>query len=159
MDLAVSSNFKSVYEAQGLQGIESFEPLEVIRYGTRKEGDFPCSPPRYFVIRVPWGGAKLDEVASGVTRLHPEEVKCDFCRVGVSGLKFERTIIDDTSWNGGDIFRPRGAPFMFMASQRFQAVAEKEEFTNLRLVIGKRMAFDEHRRGLSYINDDSPAVN
>ena len=119
--LLVSSKFKEIYEREGLSGIEEFSsPVNVVRMGTLKSGQFPVSPPTYHLIHVPWGGANQDDVASGLTYEHPEMIKCAFCRVGVTWKKQERVVLEEGSWNGSDIFKPRNAPVPFMVSERFK---------------------------------------
>jgi hypothetical protein len=152
--LAVSARLKKKYEEHGLRGIESFEPIEVVRYGTRKTGDFPIPPPQYFLIYVPWGRASQDDQASGVTREHPEKITCQYCRVGVSGRKQPRIHIDPKSWSGDDIFRPRGAPVQEMVSQAFKDLVDIERFTNAWLIPAEKCGYDVNRKGLWYINEE-----
>jgi hypothetical protein len=151
--LAVSTRFRKIYEREGLRGVESFSgPIEVVRYGTRKTGDFPILPPEYFIIRVPWGGANQDDIASGVTRENPEVIKCLYCRTGWSRQKQPRIIIEDGSWDGSDIFRPRGTPIKYMVSEKFRGVCEKYQVTNVWLIPGMEFGYDEKYPGNWYIN-------
>lgn len=152
--LLVSSRFRSVYEQEGLSGIEEFSsPVEIVRMGTLKSGQFPILPPTYHLIHVPWGGANQDDVASGLTHERPQAIKCAFCREGVTWRKQERVIIEDGSWTGCDIFIPRNAPVPFMVSEHFKVVADTYDFKNIWLIPAEKYGFDEHRPGLWYVND------
>jgi hypothetical protein len=156
----VSARFREIYERESLQGIESFSgPIEIVRYGAKKVGDFPVHPPEYYVIRAPWGGANQDDVASSVTHRRPEIITCQYCRVGAGKRKQPRIVLDDASWDGSDIFRPRGAPVVYMASSRFHDICDQYKITNVWLIPSEEYGFDEQRPGLWYINKqkDEPA--
>jgi len=152
--LLVSSKFKEIYEREGLTGIEEFSsPVEIVRMGTLKSGQFPVPPPTYHLIHVPWGGANQDDVASGLTHVRPEVITCAFCRVGVTGRKLERVVIEEGSWNGSDIFKPRNAPVPFMVSECFKQVVENHKLTNILIIPADKYAYDERRPGLWYVKD------
>jgi hypothetical protein len=159
--LAVSARFREIYDKEEMRGIESFSgPIDIVRYGTRKAGDFPVTRPEYFVIRVPWGGANQDDVASGVNRQNPEVIKCQYCRTGWSKHTQPRIVIEEGSWDGGDIFRARGTPTRYMVSAKFQAVCEKHRVTNVWLILDQEYAYDESHSLNWYVNKlqkDEPA--
>lgn len=150
--LAVSTRVKTIYEERGLRGIDSFTPVEIVRYGKKKTGDFPLLPPSYFVIHVPWGGANQDDAASEVQRRYPE-IKCQYCKKDSTSVRQGRVIIDVDSWKGDDIFRPRGAPVQYMVSQKFKDMADTCQFTNVWLIPGLKYGYDEKRWGLWYVTD------
>ena len=152
--LIVSERFKTVYEAERLTGIAEFSlPVEVTRVGTRKKGDFPALLPDYHLVSVPWGGANQDDVASEVVHEKPEKIVCAYCRLGVSWRKQPRIIIEENTWDGSDIFRPRGAPIQFMVSERFKEVAEAHSFKNIWLIPSEKYGYDVRRPGLWYIHE------
>ena len=74
-----------------------------------KSGQFPNPTPTYHLIHVPWGGANQDDTASGLKRELSEIVKCSYCRSGFSWKKQDRIVIEEGSWDGSDIFKPRNA--------------------------------------------------
>jgi hypothetical protein len=150
--LIVSGRFKSIYEAEGLTGIAEFSsPVEVVRVGTRKTGDFPASLPDYHLIYVPWGGANQDDVASEVVHEQPENIDCTYCRIGASWRKQPGIILEEGSWDGSDIFRPRAAPVQFMVSERFKQVSEAYGLRNIWLIPSGKYGYDVHRPGLWYV--------
>ncbi len=151
--LAVSRHFREIYEQESLQGISAFSnPIEVVRYGTKKTGDFAISPPEYYMIYVPWGGANQDDVASSVVHEIPEAITCTYCRTGVSKRSQPRIVLDLNSWDGSDIFRPRGAPASYMVSEKFRKVCKESKLTNVWLIPGEEYGWDAQRPGLWYIN-------
>jgi len=150
--LLVSSKFKEIYEREGLMGIEEFSAtVEVVRMGTLKSGQFPIPPPTYHLIHILWGGANQDDIASGLTQEHPEVITCTFCRVGVTRRKQERVVIEEGSWNGNDIFKPRNAPVPFMVSEPFKQAVEDYKLTNIWIIPAEKFAYDERRPGLWYV--------
>lgn len=152
--LLISSRFKEIYEVEGLTGIEEFSPpVDVVRIGTLKSGQFPTPPPTYHLIHVLWGGANQDDPASGLVHERPETITCPFCRVGVSWRKQDGVVIEEGSWNGSDIFKPRNAPVSFMVSERFKQAVEKYQLTNIWLIPSEHYAYDARRRGLWYVKD------
>lgn len=152
--LLLSSKFKAIYEREGLSGIADFSsPVEVVRMGTLKSGQFPMPSPVYHLIHVPWGGANQDDAASGLKRELPEKITCAFCREGVTWKKQERVVIEEGSWDGSDIFIPRNAPIQFMVSERFKQIADRYEFKNMWLIPAEKYGYDERRRGFWYVNE------
>lgn len=153
--LLVSSRFRETYKTEGLTGIGEFsEPVEIVRMGTRKTGDFPVTPPVYYLIYVPWGGANQDDQASGLTHENPEKITCPFCRSGVSWRKQNRIVIEEGSWNGSDIFKARNAPTRFLVSERFKQIAEKYHFANIWLIPSTQFGYDERMPGLWFVNEE-----
>jgi hypothetical protein len=151
--LAVSKRFREVYERESLKGIDSFtEPIEIVRYGTRKTGDLPIKPPEYYVIRIPWGGENQDDNSSEVIYLKPDELKCNYCRARVMHRTQPHIFIDIESWNGSDIFRPRGTPVTEMVSERFYEVCKRHQFTGALLIPGSEFGYDSQRYPPKYIN-------
>lgn len=150
--LMVSSKFKDIYEREQLSGIEEFSnPVEIVRVGKLKSGQFSTSPPLYHLIHVPWGGANQNDTASGLTHEKPKAIVCNYCRVGVSWRKQEGVIIEEGSWNGKDIFKPRNAPVPYMVSERFKHVAEDYQLSNIWMIPTDRFCYDERRWGLWYV--------
>jgi hypothetical protein len=151
--LAVSNRFREIYEQEGLKGIDSFiGPIEIVRYGSKKTGDLPIKPPEYFVIRIPWGGANQDDTASSVSFRNPEAIKCNYCRVGVGKRLQTRIIIEIESWNGSDIFRPRGAPVGYMVSERFYEIYKRYQLKGALLIPGSVFGYDSQRYPPNFCN-------
>lgn len=151
--LLVSRHFKQIYEQEGLTGISSFsEPVEIIRMGSLKNGQFPAPPPVYHVIHVLWGGANQDDAASRLKFNDSAAVQCTHCRFNRSGRRQERVIVEPGSWNGKDVFIPRNAPVLFLVSERFKQVVEEHRLTNAWFIPSEHYAYDDSRWGKWYVN-------
>jgi hypothetical protein len=152
--LLVSKKFKGIYEQEGLTGIDEFSAeVEIVRMGTLKTGQFSISPPTYYLIHVPWGGANQDDVASGLIHDHPKVKICSFCRNGVTKRKQDRVVIEEGSWNGNDIFKPRNAPVPFAVSERFKKIIENYHLNNIWLIPAEKFAYDEMRPRLWFVHE------
>lgn len=152
--LLISQRFKEIYETEELTGFaEISPPVEFIRMGKLKTGEFPISPPIYHHVYVPWGGANQDDIASGLIYEKPDNIKCSYCRVGVAWRKQEKIVIEEGSWNGTDIYKPRNSPVEFVVSERFKKVAEKYKLKNIWLIPVEKYGYDERRYGLWYVHE------
>lgn len=148
-DLMVSNRFRQAYEAEQLRGLEKFyPPAEIVRVGRRKSGDFPTGLPTYYLVKIPWGAANVDDEASGAVR---KDYGCSYCRGPIKLL--ERIVIKPDSWNGSDIFIPRGLFGTILVSGRFKEVVESYELRNVWLIPSQQYAYDEHRPGLWYVRE------
>ncbi len=145
----VSERFKTIYEREGLTGIEVFyPPAEVVRVGRRRTGDIPAGMPAYHLVKIPWGRANMDDAASEVER---KPWSCAYCRGSV--IRYERIVIEPGSWQGDDLFIARGLSGVVLASERFKEVVESYGLTNVWLIPSERYAYDEKRPGLWYVKD------
>lgn len=153
-ELIVSERFKNIYEREGLTGIAEFSPaVEVVQIGTKKIRDTNIPSPIYHSIHIPWGGADMDDQASGLTHRHPEEITCNYCRTGVSIRRFDQLIINEGTWNGTDIFIVRNSPGTFVVSDKFKYISEKNNITNIWLIPSEKYACDEPNHKLWYVRE------
>lgn len=143
--LLVSGRFKQIYEREGLTGVTKFhEPAEIVKVGTKKMSDLVgVALPIYHAIEIEWGAAALDTVASGVVWKYPERNICAHCQTGIKA-KQERVVIKEGTWNGADIFTPRGGPTE-VVSQRFKEVVDQYNLTGMWLIPAEKWAYDENR--------------
>jgi hypothetical protein len=121
----VSQKFCDVYRSHQLAGLSGFDPVEVLQVKSRKR--LKSQPPPYFHVNASYGQTALDQVASGCEWL--EEPCCQLCREG-SIIRWKRLIIEEGTWNGDDIFRPRGFSGEIMVSQRFKDVCDESGIKN-----------------------------
>ncbi len=149
--LIVSDRFKSIYEREGLKGIKFFSPVEVVRVGKRKTGDLPLGLPIYHLIEIVWGGANQDDIASKV--VWDKEPTCPHCRIDGHHIRQEGIVLEESSWNGVDIFEARGAPGVILVSERFKGVVERYGLNNVWLIPAEKYGWDERRPGLWYVLD------
>lgn len=141
--LMISNQFKQLYEAEGLNGIEHFyPPATIIRAGTRKSGDFPYGTPIYHLVSIRWNGANLDDNASEVERKPAKPPPCPYHRGSIVSL--DRIALQPDSWDGSDIFLAGGGlNSAIMVSERFHGVVEKYKLTNAWLIPAEKYAYRE----------------
>jgi hypothetical protein len=153
-ELLVSAHFKNIYEAEGLRGIEKFsEPIEIVRIGKYNACNFPLPLPIYHSVLISWGGADRDDKASGYVRHFPGK-ECPYCRVGKGEWEQKRTVIDEKSWTGADLFIPRGMDSDIVVTEKFFRSADQYGFTNIGLIPAERFAQDSRLHyGSWYLND------
>jgi hypothetical protein len=146
--LLVSSRFREIYVSEGLKGITEFNgPVEIIDKNIRSP-EMPVSTnPVYFLIHVPWGIGNQDDMASKVIHKIPEKIRCTYCRIGVSKKTQDGVFLEKGSWDGSDIFKPRGAPVEFMVSEKFKVIVEKYQLKNAWLILSSTYRHDSEFPG------------
>lgn len=145
--LMVSARFREAYEAAGLQGITCFHaPAEILRMGSKRVGE---GVPAYHLIDILWGGANLDDRASGAVR---ENVTCPYDRGSIAFL--QKVVLEDSSWVGADIFEARGLPARIVVSERSRDAVDAFRLTGAMLIPAERYAYDDTRPGRWYVRDD-----
>jgi len=150
--LLVSENFKRIYTEENLTGIEKISiPVEIGKMGNRKLANLPTLLPIYHLIYVPWGLVNQDDEKSKLNHEQPEKIKCPYCRRGQSWRKQQGIIIDENSWHGEDIFKPRGSPFELLVSERFKQVVENYRLKNIWFIPAENYCYDERRFEIWYV--------
>jgi hypothetical protein len=141
-DLIVSERFADTFRAAGLTGLHGFGPVEVVKVQRRKtRGDFTL--PRYFAVTVSFGSALVDEGRSHILR--PGPFDCDYCRaIGTEGVN--GFVLEPESWNGDDVFYPRGLVGTLVVSERFARLVSEHALTNIVLTPTERYVWDPLRR-------------
>lgn len=124
-----SQRFKKEYELAGLQGIEEFEPVEIVKVN-RKKKDAP-GPPLYYLASVMISTVRVDEANSYFN--WESEPTCNACRADgfINGLN--GFTIDESTWNNEDLFYAVGLPGTIVVSRRFYDFIKDNGFTNLTL--------------------------
>jgi hypothetical protein len=142
-DLMVSSRFRGLYEAVGLQGIKRFDPpAEIVKVGKLPVDQVQPTPPPYYNIYYLHGGAQLDSRRSGARR--PRGL-CLYCRPGIDAV--ERVILQPDSWTGADIFEAYGLPGDILVTQRFKALVDEHGITNAELIPAEQYRFNRYTNG------------
>ena len=120
-DLIVSDRFKKAFEERGLRGIKDFEPVEVIKV-THRRGKPKEPMPRYFKGSVAFSPTAIDQKASGYVWEDESRVcsECQFDRLA-DVKRYKRLVIKEDTWNGDDVFFPRGGRRV-MVSERFRSM-------------------------------------
>lgn len=136
--LLVSERMADAARAEGLTGME-FHPVQVVKRNARARR---LGIPKYFMVSVAYGRAAVDEARSGIRRLEP--IECDECRStnvdGIFGFRLEAG-----SWDGLDVFKPRGLQSEIVVSERFADFVRRHGFTNIKLIPTEQHVWDPHR--------------
>jgi len=129
----VSSRFRDTFESSGLRGLSEFLPVEVV--SCRKHRKLHAEVPSYFRTMPNRGSAKIDPLASGINWGEPDKPRCDVCLNGQGVLKrWKSVVVDESTWNGDDIFYAYGIPGTLIVSSQFADWAKELDFKNLFLV-------------------------
>jgi len=121
-DLLVSEHFAAAFTAEGLTGLNGFHPVEILRVRRRHRKTQQGAPPRYLAVTAAYGKPALD---LGRSRLHTSApVTCGWCReTGVDAI--DGLALEEGTWSGEDVFRPRGLSGIILVSERFMRFAQR----------------------------------
>lgn len=124
--MAVSERVKDAYIKEGLTGIKSFTPIEVVKVARMKEG---IVVPRYFCGKLEFTDSVILDKEKTIIIGQKQERQCELCApFGTTIDKEVRIVIDTSKWNGLDVFSLY-TPYVFV-SQRFVDFVERYGFTN-----------------------------
>lgn len=124
-----SERFRSLWELEKLSGIESFEPIEVLKIKRRRK--FSGDPPPYFHASIVATDATIDEELSEVNWMRPPT--CKECRNGIVN-GWNRVIFKPETLVPFDLFHPRWPRSLTVASEHFKEFVERHGITNSRLI-------------------------
>ncbi|HEX5746364.1 MAG TPA: DUF1629 domain-containing protein [Archangium sp.] len=140
----ISERFADAFRAEGLTGLLGFNPVEVVRVKRKRKGPKPGAVPRYFAVTVCFSRAAVDDGRSRVRRLVP--VTCPECRDpgrdSIHGFTLE-----PGTWQGEDVFRPRGLQGCILVSERFVEFVKRHGLTNMKLTPIEEYIWDPLRLG------------
>ncbi|MBQ6157994.1 MAG: hypothetical protein IJJ20_03170 [Thermoguttaceae bacterium] len=135
----VTERFRNSFEKSGLKGIENFREMTLKKIRTHngvRKAKLP-EPPRYFLADLIVDGATIDLKKSKAVFHRPEF--CHYCTFptqepyeedlsGNQGLvKLDGCYIDQTRWNGNDIFVVLSYPIYFAVDQKFKDWFEENQ--------------------------------
>ena len=150
--MVVSERFKRLYETEGLSGVTEFREVNIVKVGKRKTGDFTgLALPRYYDFSILWGKASQDDKKSGLTHEKPEQIKCSYCRSGVSYRKQKGIFLEEGSWEGDDIFKPRNSPVDYMVTEKFRQVVLDHKLKNFWFIPAEKYVYDERHSPIYYM--------
>lgn len=142
--LLVSERFAQTFQAERLTGLQGLQPVEVVRVRRKRKGPKVTAVPRYFVVTACFGRAAVDEARSSIRR--PEPITCQECRsAGVDAV--HGFTLESGSWQGEDVFRPRGLRGRIVVSERFAEAVHRHGLTNMRLTHTEDYVWDPSGRG------------
>jgi hypothetical protein len=144
-EVLVSERLAKAFHAEGLSGLLGFHPAEVARVRrTRRGQKKTLSAPPYFVVSPCFGRAAVDVARSRIR--YTERVTCSECRYGGPEAIHGFTLEPGT-WQGEDVFRPRGLLGVMVVSERFATLVERHRLTNMRLTPIEEYVWDPLARG------------
>jgi hypothetical protein len=123
-ELIVSERFAHAFQQNGLKGLSAFHPVEVVKVIHRR-GGLQEALPRYFQATVTLSPTTVDQQASGYVWADESKI-CPTCLRGKL-KRYVRVVIKEETWNGDDIFFPRGGPAL-LVSERFKSLCEEHGF-------------------------------
>ena len=137
--ILLSKRFVDAFRAEALTGLGEFHPVEVVRTRSKRKGPKPTTIPTYLCATPALGSAVVDEARSHIQRSEP--ISCDYCRS--TGIDANHGFtLEPGSWQGEDIFRPRGLTGRHVVSEQFAQWVAQHGFTNVRLIPTEEIAYD-----------------
>ncbi|HYO55870.1 MAG TPA: hypothetical protein VEU50_24110, partial [Archangium sp.] len=116
---------------------------EVVRVRSKRKGLKPGAVPRYFVVSPCFGHGAVDEARSHFR--HTEPMTCSECRY--TGLdSIHGFTLEPGTWQGEDVFRPRGIQGRIVVSERFAESVKRHGLTNMRLIPTEEYVWDPLRK-------------
>ena len=139
--LLLSERMASTFRSEGLTGFEGFHPVEVVKGNARAKR---LGIPKYLRVEATFGRAAVDEPRSRIRRASP--IECAECRAtdvdGIYGFQ-----IESGTWDGLDVFRPRGLQANVVVSDRFADFVQRHGFTNIKLIPTAQYVWDPLGKG------------
>lgn len=141
-DLLVSRRMAEAFRNEKLTGMVGFDPVELVKVTPRSA---KARLPTYLRAQAVFGHAAIDEARSRLRRVG--EITCPECRTadGLDGIYGFG--IEPGSWDGLDVFRPRGLQTRIVVSERFADFVKRHGFTNIQLTPTEQFIFDPLRLG------------
>ena len=140
-DLIVSERFRDLYLKEQITGLSAFEPVEIV--GLTRHKLFTGDPPRYFKADVILTQATVDDTRSGLIR--EPGMLCPECHETRGIRKTNSVVLEDDTWKGEDLFRPRGLRGSILASARFKQFCEAHQIANAKLIPAEGYSFDFYK--------------
>lgn len=138
-DLLMTERMVEAFQKEGLKGLSGFEPVEIVRVLKRGRRT-PLTPPKYFRVSPAFLSAAVDEARSRLQRQRP--IDCFYCRTRAGLRSVYDLVLEEGSWNGDDIFRPRGLTGTVLVSERFERFVTQHGFTNMELTPIEKYVLD-----------------
>ncbi len=133
----VSELFADVWRHHGLKGLSGFHPVDVTRIRSRRKKR--PEPPRYLLVEVGLGPARIDPQASGIVWVEPPT--CAECLSAITA-RWQRAVFVEGTWEGEDIFEAVGFSGDFIVTERFKRMCEDFQIKNARFTPAENYAHD-----------------
>lgn len=140
----VSEKFKESFEASGLTGLTFAGPVSVVKIkkANRIRQKILPEPPVYYLAYVAENRATVDHRRSETVFYEGDEPKCPYC-LGCRVRVLPRLVIVEESWDGTDIFTPKGGlGETYITSERFARWFKANGFTGAELIPAEEYSED-----------------
>jgi hypothetical protein len=152
-DVLLSERVVQAVQAEGFTGLLGFHPVEVVRVRRKRKGPKHITVPRYVVASVCFGRGAVDNSRSLFRREAP--VTCPECRnPGTDTI--HGFVLEPGTWQGEDVFRPRGLQGDIVVSERFAQFVKRHGFTNMKLTPTDEYVWDPGQKGPPASNASAP---
>ncbi len=143
-DLLISERMAEAFRAEGLVGLLGFHPVEVVRVRPTHKKSKAVTVPHYFAVTACYGRGAVDEARSRIRRTEP--ITCAECRsTGLDSI--HGFVLEAGTWQGEDVFRPRGCQGSLLVSERFAEFVKRHGLTNMKLIPTEEYVWDPLRKG------------
>jgi len=142
----ISERLAEAFRTEGLTGLLGFDPVEVLGVRRKRKGPKPSAVPRYFAVSPCFGRAAVDEARSRVR--HKKPMTCSECRY-TSWDSIQGFVLEPGTWQGEDVFRPRGLQGDIVVSERFAELVKHHGLTNMKLIPTEEYVWDPLHHGPS----------
>jgi hypothetical protein len=144
-DFLVSERMAESFRAEGLTGLLGFHPVEVVGVRKKRKTAKAVMVPRYFAVTARFGRGAVDAGRSRF-RYATTPAPCTECR-SIELDSIHGFTLEPGTWQGEDVFRPRGLPGRLVVSERFAEFVQRHGFTNMKLTDTKAYVWDPLRLG------------
>ncbi len=135
----VSRRLADAFRAEGLDGLSGFHLVEVTHIRRRRKGKKAAEVPEYLFVVPSFASAAVDEARSRIWR--SDTITCMHCReTGVDAV--QGFSLEEGTWEGEDVFRPRGQSGSIVVSERFERFVARHGFTNMRMTPTEKYVWD-----------------
>lgn len=143
-EMLFTERFKRLFEESGLTGLSfqgkaTIEKIKCMK-GVRKK-NLPVMPVYYFAY-VSIGNAVVNHQLSNTLFDPGGEPTCNYCRAGLI-RKIGPLVIEENSWDGTDIFVPRGIGGTTIVSEAFVRWFRENQINNGRIIPTEAYLWDQ----------------
>jgi hypothetical protein len=143
-DVLLSERMAEAARTEELTGLLGFHPAQVVRVRRKRKGAKPGAVPHYVIVSPCFGRGAVDEARSHFRIKKPRT--CAECRY-TSLDTIHGFVLEPGTWQGEDMFRPRGLQGTILVSERFTQFVKRHGFTNMKLTPTEEYVRDPDQKG------------
>jgi hypothetical protein len=117
-NLVISERFLASFRESKLCGLSNFHPVEISKL-VHRHRNLSHDPPKYFKSTIKYSPTTVNQEASGYVWENKSAV-CPVCLRGGTVKRYSRVVLDERTWNGDDLFWPRGGPCIISSAEFYQ---------------------------------------